>query len=227
MKKLTVVAVLLVLLVSIPKGQTKEDETLERFLAQASIPVKEFDSVRTIIASGSALGIKASAKVEAQVTLTDWRHLNFRILSQTGNGKLIDNINKKLQEEKETTETTTNKEVSFTRDNYEIRIGKLEISGLLSLINRPFKKEVWLIDGTLLVNSDGDLVLASGFLAKNPSYAGKVKIVKKYKKISGVNLPISLETSGKLKGAPFLGGGKALVTYHYLSVNGKPVTEAN
>lgn len=228
MKKLTVVAVLLVLLVSIPKGQTKEDEILERFLAQASIPVKEFDSVRTIISSGSAFGIRASAKVEVQVTLTDWRYLNFKILTQTGNGMLIDNINKKLQEEKETTERIAHEQMSFTRANYDIRIGKPEESGLLSLINKPLKKEVWLIDGTLLVNSDGDLVVANGFLAKNPlSSIGKVRIVKKYKKISGVNLPVSLETSGKLKGAPFLGGGKALATYHYLSVNGMTVTEAN
>jgi hypothetical protein len=190
--------------------------------------VKEFDSIRTIISSGSALGIKASAKVEAQVTLKDWRHLNFKILTQTGNGMLIDNINKKLQEEIETTERITHEQMSFTRGNYDIRIGKPDESGLLSLISKPLKKEVWLIDGILLVNSDGDLVVANGFFAKNPlASTGKVRIIKKYKKISGVNLPISLETSGKLKGAPFLGGGKALVTYHYLSVNGKTVTEAN
>ncbi len=79
-----------------------------------------------------------------------------------------------------------------------------------------------LVDGTLFLTPDGgELVKIEGRLAKNPSFWVKhVDIVRKYARIAGVVLPVSLETRAQLR---MLGPATLRMTYDYTEIDGQVV----
>ena len=60
-----------------------------------------------------------------------------------------------------------------------------------------------------------------GRLAKNPSFLVKnVDVVRKYERIDGVIVPVSLESTAQLR---FLGEATLRMTYSYSEIEGRPV----
>ena len=109
--------------------------------------------------------------------------------------------------------------------NYQISFGTHdEGSGLDRLRIVPLRKEQMLVDGTISVlATDGELVRIEGRLAKTPSFwTNRVDIVRRYGRIEGVHVPLSIESTANLK---IVGDSVFSMTYEYESVNGKPVSQ--
>ena len=71
---------------------------------------------------------------------------------------------------------------------------------------------------------DGNLVRVQGSLAKSPSFwVRNVQIVRSYKRIAGVVVPISLESSAHLR---MLGPAALRMTYQYSHIDGRHVGAA-
>jgi hypothetical protein len=87
----------------------------------------------------------------------------------------------------------------------------------------PLRKDRMLVDGTVTVlSTDGELVRIEGRLAKTPSWwTNRVDIVRRYGRVEGVHVPLSIESTANLKIA---GDSVFAMTYEYEMVNGKPVT---
>jgi hypothetical protein len=70
----------------------------------------------------------------------------------------------------------------------------------------------------------GDLVRVEGRLARNPSFwLTRVNLVRSYRSIEGVVMPVSLETIGRLR---LLGSSSLRMTYRYSHIDDRPVSAA-
>ena len=89
---------------------------------------------------------------------------------------------------------------------------------------KPKRKDAMLIDGRMVLNSEGDLMRVEGILAKNPSFwTSQVHVTRHYARVDGIRVPIATESIAKVK---FAGRSRLNVEYEYETVNGKPVKTA-
>lgn len=86
----------------------------------------------------------------------------------------------------------------------------------------PIRKDKMLVDGWLLVSPRGtDLVQVRGRLAKAPSFwTSQVDVVRRYERIAGIRVPISLESVADVR---FAGRSTFQMTYVYETINGVTV----
>lgn len=107
----------------------------------------------------------------------------------------------------------------ITPDNYTFDHRGLD-SGLTSIGISPRRKDVLLIDGSILLRPpDGELVRLEGRLSKSPSFwVRRVDIVRHYKRLAGISMPVGLESVANLLVA---GRSTFRMTYEYESVNGR------
>lgn len=222
MKKLAVVAVLLVLLVSIPEGQTEEDNILDRFLSRESTPVVDYLAIRDISASNAKYKMYGEMRIEARLHN---RNLSYRVLSQTGSGFILGKVLGGLNDEVEETAKLNPARVAFTEKNYSFTpVGEVNFD-LYQLFSKPRRKEHLLIDGSIFVTPTGDIVRVEGRLVKNPKLLVRnVYLTRVYDKIAGARLPVFLESKAQVR---LVGESTLTITYHYLSVNGVTVTDEN
>ena len=105
--------------------------------------------------------------------------------------------------------------------NYIIEDGGVA-DGVASLIIKPRRKDVLLIDGRIFVNpQDGDLLRIEGRLSKNPSFwTRKVEIIRRYGRTAGVHVPLEIESDAQI----FIAGHSTFrMTYEYETINGERV----
>jgi hypothetical protein len=86
-------------------------------------------------------------------------------------------------------------------ENYSFQPNGVDADGLANVLLSPRRKERALVSGTMFLQPDhGDLVRLQGQLAKNPSFwIRNVNIVRSYKRIAGVVVPVSLESTAHVR----------------------------
>jgi hypothetical protein len=111
---------------------------------------------------------------------------------------------------------------AMTSSNYEFEDGGAQADGLASFRVKPRRKDVLLVQGSIFLNAeDGDLVRVEGRLSKSPSFwTRRVDIVRWYRRVAGVRVPVALETVASIRIA---GKSTFRVTYDYEMVNGQRV----
>ena len=110
----------------------------------------------------------------------------------------------------------------FTSANYIFEDRGSRADGLAWLTVKPRRKDVLLVDGSIFLDPrDGDLVRLEGRLSKSPSFwARRVDVVRSYRRIAGVRMPIGLDSVASLLIA---GTSTFRMTYDYENVNGQHV----
>jgi hypothetical protein len=109
--------------------------------------------------------------------------------------------------------------------NYAFQPNGVDDHGLANILLSPKRKERVLVSGTMFLQpNDGDLVRLQGRLAKSPSFWVKnVQIVRSYKRIAGVVVPVSLESTAHVR---MLGPAALRMTYQYSNIDGRHVSAA-
>jgi len=112
----------------------------------------------------------------------------------------------------------------LTTANYEFADRGLAADGAETLAVTPRRKDMLLIDGSIFVSpADGDLLRVEGQLSKAPSFwTRRVEIVRRYARVAGVRLPISIESIAHVLIA---GRSTFRMIYEYESVNGEHVAD--
>jgi len=109
----------------------------------------------------------------------------------------------------------------LTEQNYEFGDVGTEETGKRYVVLKPKRKDVLLVDGRMVLDSDGQVVAVEGRLAKNPSFwTSLVNVIRRFARIDGVRVPISTESTAKLK---FAGLSRMDVQYEYETINGRAV----
>ena len=118
-------------------------------------------------------------------------------------------------------------EAALTLENYAFRQLPADPDGQARFEVTPKRSDPRLVDGVLTVSADGYPLRLEGRLAKSPSFwVRRVTVVKRYDRVAGVALPISIESLADLK---LFGQSTLTMRYRYSEVNGRtiPLTMAS
>jgi hypothetical protein len=170
---------------------------------------------------------KQEAWIECWTEL-DASGFRYEIVSERGSEYIREKILKTLlRREQELIGAGFSDKAELTAANYEFTDGAETVGEATerTVFLKPRRKDVLLVNGRMVLNPDGtELRRVEGRLAKNPSFwTSLVDVVREFARIDGVRVPISTETTAKLK---FAGTARMDVRYLYETINGRPVSLA-
>jgi hypothetical protein len=193
---------------------------MQKFLARSPV-AHEYRASRRLEASGS--GQRAWLDVETDFTLASG--FRYEVKGEGGSGYIRGRVLRSLLDEEQRLIARGHQAlVALSTDNYEFTPERVNEEGLAVVEMRPLRKDRSLIAGRIfLTRADGDLVRIEGRLVKNPSFwTRRVDMVRSYRRINGVLMPVSLETTGQLR---LLGSSALRMTYRYSHIDEQPVAD--
>jgi hypothetical protein len=175
----------------------------------------------------------ANEKFNQEGWLDCWTELDehgfrYEIVSERGSDYIREKILRTLlRREQELIAGGGADRAEFSEANYEFS-NSTDITGQggeRTVILKPKRKDVLLVDGRMVINQNGtELLRVEGQLAKNPSFwTSLVSVVREFARLDGVRVPISTDTVAKLR---FAGTSSMDVRYHYETINRRPVSLA-
>jgi hypothetical protein len=194
---------------------------LERFLVSTGEPLVSYESIRRLDASNSALGLKGW--LVAKTRLDPERGFEYEVVEEGGSGQVRKRVlHKALETERQAIATGAAPRSALTPDNYTFEPQPAGEDGLARLKLTARRHDVTLMNGVLcLAPAGADLVRLEGVLVKNPSWwTSRVEIVRRYGRIGGVRIPLSMESVAHLK---LFGRSAFTMGYQYERINGRPV----
>jgi hypothetical protein len=193
---------------------------MPKFLARSTV-AHEYRASRRLEASGS--GQRAWLDVETDFTLA--AGFRYEVTAEGGSGFIRGRILRSLLDEEQLLIARGGQSlVAMSTDNYEFKAEGISEEGLAVVVMRPLRKDRSLIAVRILLTpANGDLVRIEGRLAKNPSFwTSRVDVVRSYRRIGGVLMPVSLETKAQLR---LLGSSALRMTYRYSHIDEQPVAD--
>ena len=190
---------------------------MNRFLARPAI-AHHYRASRRLEASG----VGQRAWLVAQTEFTPASGLRNDVTAEGGSGYIRARVLRSfLDEEQKLIARVGIAGVALSTDNYQLTPEGINDEGLALVAIRPLHKDRSLVTGRMLLTAGGDLVRVEGRLARNPSFwLTNVKVVRSYRRINGVLMPVSLETTGHLR---LLGQSILRMTYSYSHIDEQPV----
>jgi hypothetical protein len=147
----------------------------------------------------------------------------YRVISERGSDMIRSRVLRAvLDREQALINAGDTDKADLSPENYEFGDVTVDADGSQSVALKPRRKDVLLVDGRMVLTPDGrDVVRVEGRLAKNPSFwTSLVNIVRRYATLGGVRVPVSTDTTAKIK---FVGTSQLEIAYEYESVNGRPI----
>ena len=192
---------------------------LDMFLSQPP-NVHPYRASRRLEASGS--GQRGWLDVQTDFTIASG--LQYEITAEGGSGYIRRRVLRSLlDEEQRLIAEGEAPSVAISAGNYAFRPESINEEGLAVVRLSPLRKHRSLIEGRMfLTMASGDLVRIEGRLASNPSFwLTRVNIVRSYRRIENVVMPVSLETNGRLR---LLGSSSLRMTYQYSHIGERAVS---
>jgi len=201
---------------------TAAEPALQRFLARPDEPVTQYRARRLLEGHNDRFNMHGA--LEAVTELSSSGQFTYSIVKRSGSEYIREKLEQLLETEARMIRSGDPSRAALTADNYQLSAGSVLDSGLVKLLAKPRRKELSLIDGAIFVTSgDADLVRVEGRMAKNPSFwTSKVYLVRHYERISGVRVPVRLDSTAAIKIA---GQSKLSMVYEYEMINGISIVE--
>ena len=188
-------------------------------LPHAEQPLSQYRALRRMHAWSERFN--QEAWMDAWTSLENGR-FKYTVVSERGS----DTIRKKvlhamLDREQDLVNSGECARADLTEQNYDFDDPAVGADGATVVPIKARRKDVLLVDGRMVLDpASGDLLRVEGRLAKNPSFwTSLVNIVRRYARVAGVRVPVSTDTTAKIK---FAGTSQLEVRYEYESVNGRP-----
>jgi hypothetical protein len=164
--------------------------------------------------------------MSVQTDFTPASGLIYQVVAEGGSGYIRSRVLRSLlDEEQRLIARGDSASISISTDNYQLTPEGLDADRLAVVRMEPLRKERSLIAGRMFLTLDGDLVRVDGRLAKNPSFwVSRVNVVRSYERINGVVMPVSLDTTARLR---LFGSSELRMTYCYSHVDDRRVEEAH
>lgn len=194
---------------------------LQRFLARGESPTVAYRALRHLEASNPHFGV--TGWMDVWTEFDEARGLRFEVVREGGSGYIRSRVLlKALEGEQKMWLDREPQRAALTEANYSFEDGALGPEGLHSVGIRPRRKDVLLVDGAIFLEpDDGELRRIEGRLSKAPSFWTRhVEIVRRYEKIAGVRVPVSIESVASVLVA---GRSTFRMTYQYETINGQHV----
>jgi hypothetical protein len=201
-------------------------DPVQRFLAHPDEKLTQYRARRHLQARNPRFS--KEGWLDAWTELDPARGFTYTVIAEDGSGLIRSRVlHRALEAEQEALSAGEVGKSAISAANYQIAFGDHDATaGVDRLRIIPLRKDRMLVDGTISVlAADGELVRIEGRLAKTPSFwTNSVNIVRRYGRIEGVHVPLSIESTANLKIA---GDSVFSMTYSYESVNGRRVAAAS
>jgi hypothetical protein len=205
-----------------PASASSAGSIFSRLFGRGDQQLKEYRAFRRMHA--------ATEKGDHEAWMDAWTELrggrfSYRIVSERGSETVRGRVLRKMLEKEEDLVNSGNgAKGDLSPANYEFEDGGRDSDGSRVVQLKPKRNDPLLVDGRAVLDDGGDLLRVEGKLSKNPSFwTSLVNIVRRYARIGGVRVPISTETTAKVK---FVGKSQLQIVYDYESINGRPVATA-
>jgi hypothetical protein len=201
-------------------GPLPAPASADRHLSTTDEPLVQYRALRRMHARNDKL--KHEAWVEAWTEL-DHRGFRYEIVSERGSDYVRNRVLKQmLAREQELIARGDTSRGELSPSNYEFSEPDEQAPGERHVLLKPKRKDELLVDGRMVLSPDGrELLRVEGRMAKNPSFwTSLVNVVRRYARIGGVRVPVSIESTAKIKLA---GASYMKVDYEYESINGRRV----
>lgn len=202
-----------------PSVDPRAAAAMQGFLDRATT-AHQYSASRRLEASGRG----HRGWLDAQTEFTVASGLVYQVTAEGGSGYIRSRVLRSLlDEEQRLIARNGGATVAISADNYQFTPEGLNEEGLAVVIMRPLRKHRSLIAGRMFLTADGDLVRVEGRLVKNPSFwVTRVNVVRSYRRINGVTMPVSLDTTAQLR---LLGSSALRMTYCYSQVDERAVVD--
>jgi hypothetical protein len=192
---------------------------MHSFLAQPKT-AHQYSASRRLEASGS--GQRAWLDVETEFTPAEG--LVYHVTAEGGSGYIRGRVLRSLlDEEQDVIARSGGAAVALSSDNYRFTPEGVDGDGLAVVAIRPLRKDRSLIAGRMFLTAEGELRRVEGQLVKNPSFwVSRVTLVRSYRPINGVLMPVSLDTTAQLR---LLGSSSLRMTYRYSHIDHRAVVD--
>lgn len=192
---------------------------MQRFLGSATT-AHQYSAYRRLEASGRGHG----AWMDVQTDFTATSGLLYQVTAEGGSPYIRARVLRSLlDEERRLIARTSGSDIALSTENYQFTPERIDEQGLAVVRMQPLRRDRSLIAGRMFLTPDGDLLRVEGRLAKNPSFwVTRVNVVRSYRRINGVLMPVSLDTTAQLR---LLGPSALRMTYHYSHVDDRAVDD--
>jgi hypothetical protein len=198
-------------------------DLVARFLARSDEPLRAYRALRRLSARNERFN--KEGWLEAWTELDPAGKFRYEIVAEGGSGSVRNRVLRAaLEGEREIVEQGDQARAALTADNYLFTLAS-RTDDVVELRSLPRRKDRLLVDGSILLSADsGDLLAVKGRLARNPSFwTSRVDLVRRYGRIQGVRVPLSVESVARVKIA---GPSAFSMTYEYESINGRAAGHA-
>jgi hypothetical protein len=218
-----VVAALLASTIVTAHAGSQPSGIVQKFLAAEAQTLTSYRAIRRMTAT--TRGGHMQATMEVSTTLDPVAGFRYEIQSEEGSALIRRRVLvAALEAEQQAYLTNESGGARLTPQNYEFVGVSVASENLYKIDVRARRKNQMLIDGAVFVDGDSaDLVRMEGELSKRPSFwTRRVRIVRQYGRVEGVHVPLVMESTADIL---LVGASTFSMTYRYLEVNGRPVTE--
>jgi hypothetical protein len=184
-------------------------------------PLRQYRAYRRMHAWNEKFGQEAWLECWTEF---DDRGFRYDITTERGSEYVLNKVLKTLlRREQELIAEGQADRADLTPENYEFAEPAVDEEGQRYVVLKPKRKDVLLVDGRMVLNSEGtDVVRVEGRLSKNPSFwTSLVNVIRQFARLDGVRVPVSTESVAKLKLA---GLSRMEVQYEYETINGRPIS---
>jgi len=193
---------------------------VDRFLTRDDDQLTSYRAVRHM--SATSRGGKMKASMTVLTTLDPETGFTFTELEWSGSALIRKHVFiPALRAEREANTAAASARGALTPANYAFVERDARVDGLRQIDINARRTDTLLVDGSILVTDEGDLVWARGQLVKRPSFwTRRVEVVRRYQRIAGIRVPVGMNSI-----ADVLMAGRSTfeMTYEYQVVNGRPV----
>src|SRR5918999_563787 len=202
------------------RAETSSSSTA-RFLAAYEEPLTQYRAYRRLHARSERFNQEAWLEAWTEMDQNGFR---FEIVKERGSDYVRNKVLRAvLKREQELIADGHAERATLSTSNYEFQDADISGDGLRYVLLKPKRKDVLLVDGRMVLSSDGsELLRVEGRLTKNPSFwTSLVNVVRHYAKLDGVRVPVATESGANVK---FAGQSRMEVEYEYETINGRPVS---
>ncbi|MGE3519681.1 MAG: hypothetical protein AB7J63_12090 [Vicinamibacterales bacterium] len=192
---------------------------VERFLSRDDPALASYRALRTLEAV--ARGGRMRARLTAWTTLDPADGFNYWVVEESGSGLIRKKVLRAALEAERTIRSTGQaRSAELTPNNYDFSTASQIERGLVRIDIRPKRRHPMLVEGSILLTEpDGDLQQVEGTLSRRPSFwTREVHIVRRYERISGVRVPVAMESTAHVIAA---GTSTFSMVYEYAAINGE------
>lgn len=190
-------------------------------MTRAETPLRSYAGLRIMSARNDRF--RKEGWLEAAVAFRDSEGLTYRIIASGGSDYVVRQVlEPALAGEADLWRRGEAQRSGLTEANYAFTgAPDDEGDGEARISVTPRRRHHLLVFGTLHLSAGGDLLRVEGRLSRSPSFwTSRVDIVRMYRRIGDVRVPIELHTTAHVRIA---GPSQMQVQYLYSAINGLPV----